>query len=108
MRALRMIPAALLLLTSAAAHAAVKLNYERKRGDETATGTMIVDAEHIRMEGMSGGRGPRGAGTVIVDAPGKRFIMIDGEKKTYRELTEADAKEMKERSEGMKAQMAER
>jgi hypothetical protein len=58
-----------------------------------------------------GGGGPRGGGrtgTVILDAVNKKVIMIDHEKKAYHELTEADAKAMKERRDAMMAQMAER
>jgi hypothetical protein len=64
------------------------------------------------MEGMGGGGGPRGggrsAGIVILDAGAKKVLIVDPEKKAYHELTEADAKMMKERMDAMKAQMAER
>jgi hypothetical protein len=114
MRALRMVPVAVLLLTASAAQAAVKLNFERKKVGDTggpSTSTMTIDAQHIRMDGMGAGRGPRGAGsasTIIVDGPGKRFLVLEPEKKSYREITEADAKQLKERADAMKAQMNER
>jgi hypothetical protein len=111
MRAHQIVPAAVLLLTSGVASAGVTLTYERKKADgETGTASMIFDNGHIRMEGMGGGGGPRGGGgrgAVIVDATAKKVIMLDSEKKTYHEMTEADAKQMKERMEGMRAQMAE-
>src|SRR5690242_18448764 len=114
MRAMLMVPAAVLLVTTASAQGAVKLTYERKKAGDSGpptTGIMTVDAEHIRMEGMGGaGRGGRGPAnnTMIVDGPGKRMLIIETEKKSYREITAADAKQMKERMDAMKAQQAER
>lgn len=104
-----------LALPSVAASAAVKLTYERKTSDGAHTSTMTFDGERIRMDGMGGGRrGAGGAGgggenhAVIVDAAAKKIIMLNPEQKTYRELTEADTKRMKERMAGAQAQMAER
>jgi hypothetical protein len=110
MRAHQIVPAAVLLLTSTAASAGVTFTYERKKtGGETGTATMMFDTGRIRMEGMGGGgRGGRtSSGAIILDAGAKKVLMIDPEKKTYHELTEADAKQMKERMDGMKAKMAE-
>jgi hypothetical protein len=111
MRALQLVPAAVLLLTSSVASAGLTLTYERKKagGGETGTAVMMFEPGHIRMDGMGGG-GPRSGGrnsSVILDAAGKKVIIIDAEKKSYHEMTEADAKAMKERMEAMKAQMAE-
>lgn len=104
-------PAVALLFTSVGAQAAVKLNYERKQAGDSGppgTATMTIDAEHIRMDGMGAGRPGHTSGAMIVDAPGKRFLIIDNEKKSYHELTEADVKQMKDRMAGMRAQMQER
>jgi hypothetical protein len=88
-----------MLLTSLVAQAAVKLNYEvKKAGDPgtPGTATVVVDAGHIRSDGMVGaGRGLRASHTVIMDAAG------------YREITEADAQQTKERMNSMKAQISE-
>jgi hypothetical protein len=112
MRAHQIVPAAVLLLTSSVASAGLTITYERKKAGsgETGTATMIFEPGHIRMDGMGGG-GPRGGGrntAVILDAANKKVLMLDGDKKAYREMTEADAKQMKERMDGMRAQMAER
>jgi len=102
-----------LLLTSGVTSAGLTITYERKKADgsEKGTATMMFEPGHVRMEGMGGG-GPRGggrsAGIVILDAGAKKVVIVDPEKKTYYELTEADAKMMKERMDAMKAQMAER
>jgi hypothetical protein len=100
-----------LLLTSSVASAGLTLTFERKNSSgETGTAVMMFEPGHIRSDGMGGG-GPRGgggrSGSMIFDAAAKKIVMIDPEKKTYHELTEAEAKAMKERMDGMKAQMAE-
>src|SRR5688572_24108489 len=112
MRALQLIPAAVLLLTSFGASAAVRLTYERKKAGASApepgAATITVDGERIRMEGMTSGQRAGRSSAMIVDAAAKKMIMLDAEKKAYREITEADAKQMKERMDGARAQMAER
>src|SRR6185436_836774 len=111
MRALHLVPAAVLLLTSSAASAGVTLTYERKKADgEGGTAVMMFDSNRIRMDGMGGGgrRGGGNSGAIILDAGAKKMIMMEPEKKTYHEMTEADAKAMKERMDGMRAQMQER
>jgi hypothetical protein len=107
MRALQLVPAAVLLLTSSVASAGLTLTYERKSASgETGTSQMMFEPGHVRMEGMGGGRARTGA--IIVDAAAKKMIMLDLDKKSYHEMTEADAKQMKERMDAMRAQMAER
>ena len=101
-----LIPAAVLLLTSTVAQAALTLTYDRKKVGEQGppgTATMVFDSGRIRMEGMTAHRGA--ASVMIIDGPGKKMLMLDPEKKIYREMTEADAKQMKERMEAMRAQM---
>jgi hypothetical protein len=111
MRALQLVSAAVLLLTSGVASAGLTLTYDRKNASgESGTAVMMFEPGRIRMDGMGGG-GPRGGGrtsSVIFDGGAKKITIIDQDKKTYHELTEADAKAMKERMDGMKAQMAER
>jgi len=110
MRALQLVPAAVLLLTSVTAQAAIRLTYERKKPGEAEshTSTVTVDTGRVRMEGMTAGQRAGRSSVVIVDAAAKRMVMIDDEKKIYREITEADAKRIKEQMEGARAMMAER
>jgi hypothetical protein len=112
MRALKLVPAAVLFLTSVSASAAVRLTYERKKagaaGAEPGSATITVDGEHIRMDGMTAGQRAGRSSAMIVDAGAKKMLMLDADRKVYREITEADAKQMKERMDGARAQMAAR
>jgi hypothetical protein len=96
-----------LLLTAASAQAALKFTYQRKHGDNTQVSTWIVDGERMRVEGMGRREGP-GVGAIVVDGVAKKILLIDQEHKSYREITEASAKQMKERMDEGKARMAER
>jgi hypothetical protein len=111
MREIKLAVASVLLLTSVSAQAALKLTYERKKAGDTGApgvGTITADAEHVRIEGLAAGRAAGRGGTVILDGAGKKMLMLEPEKKAYREMTEADFQKMKEQRDSMRAQMAER
>src|SRR5438552_3420221 len=97
------------LVSFGRAQARLKLTYQRTKvgeEDKPSTSIITVDGGRIRMEGLSAGRRAP-AGAMIVDGPAKKMLMIDSERKVYREITEADAKTMRERLAGQRARMME-
>lgn len=84
------------------ARAAVTIVYQRGTGP---VATVYVDGGHMRMENP--GRNER-EDAVVVDAAGKRVIMIDDKNKTYMEMTQEDRQRMRAQVEAMRAQMQER
>jgi hypothetical protein len=106
-------------LASAPASAALTLNYVRTQAGAKSDLRMTFDEHHIRMDGVhegpaagphggpGAGHGPR-ANAVIVDAAGRKMIMLNPDKRTYHEITEADLQQMKARLETARAQMQER
>lgn len=104
-------PASLLLLlpVAGAAHAGIKLVYERAHDGQTSTNTLSFEKQNLRMDGIQAGpRGQGGDGSILFDAERKVLTMIDPSQKVYRELNEEDAKAMKAQMAQMRAMMAER
>lgn len=111
----------LCLLGASPAHAALKLNYQRVQDGQTTENRLTFDDMHLRMDGLphegapaghdpGGGTAPRGprAHAVILDGTLHKMLMINTEGKSYREITESDMKQVKERMVAMRTQMAER
>jgi hypothetical protein len=73
-----------------------------QRGSDT-TSTLYVDGDKMRMENPGGKER-----VVIIDAAGKRMIMVNEAEKTYSEVTEADMKRFGEMMKQQRAAMAER
>jgi hypothetical protein len=110
MRFFGFVAVALVLLSTSAARAGLKLTYERKKAGEDAkvtTSIITVEGGRIRMEGMAGGGRHEAAGAMVIDEPGKKMLMIDAQRKTYREITETDAKQVRERMVSQRAKTLE-
>lgn len=100
-------------LASAPAWAALTLTYENAAespGGAPGVDTITLDGQRLRAEqsrSMSP-RGPGGPMVVIFDGATKKVVFVSQDKKSYSELTEADVKTLRERMEGMRAQMGDR
>jgi len=103
------------LLVPALANAAATLVVQTGK---QAPSTIYADGDRLRME-MSPDSGPAGpahgpgaaaraASVVIIDAVGRKMVMVNDRDKTFTEITEDDVKRMKVQMEAMRAQMAER
>src|SRR2546423_8970937 len=65
---------------------------QEKRGTNTSTNRIQIDKDHMRAEGRYG-QG-QGQTAVIFDAQKQVVRMVDGDKKTYTEITKADVDQM--------------
>jgi len=92
------------LLAGGRARAGVTLVMQRGANTQSV---LYVDGDKMRMENPGEGTGQR-ATTVIVDAAGKRMLMVDEAAKTYTEITEADMKRFGAQLEARRAEMEER
>ena len=92
--------AAVPLLLGARAQAAVTLVMQR---GADAPSTLYVDGDKMRMENPTGRER-----TVIIDAAGKRLMMVNDDAKTYTEITEADMKRFGEMIAQRRAMMEEK
>jgi hypothetical protein len=92
---------AVALPTFAAARADAGVTLVMQRGAD-APSTLYVDGDKMRMENPSGRER-----TVIIDATGKRMLMVNDEAKTYMEFTEADMKRFGAMMTARRAQMQE-
>jgi Domain of unknown function (DUF4412) len=92
------------LLVGGRAHAGVTLVMQRGANTQSV---LYVDGDKMRMENPGEGSSQR-ATTVIVDAAGKRMLMVDEAAKTYTEITEADMKRFGAQLEARRAEMEER
>jgi hypothetical protein len=90
------------LLLAGRAHAGVIVVFQR---GTAGPATMYLDGDRMRVDTPDRNEH---ATSVILDAGGKRFIMLDEKDKTYTELTDQDMKRMRERVEAARAQMQER
>jgi hypothetical protein len=95
---------ACLTLTAAPARAALTIVYLSGPAASSSS-TMYVDGGHMRVDNPE--RAERET-TVLIDAPGKRFVMLDDKNKTYTEITEEDRKRISAQMQAMRAQMQER
>lgn len=107
MRPFHLFVVAVPLLLPSFAQAGLKLTYERKAGDKVRTHDISVEGPRLRMDGVGGDRGAGPEAAVILDTQAKKLIMLNLERKTYHELTEAELKQMKEQMGQMKERMAE-
>ena len=101
--ALATVAAAPLLVVLMGGHAQAAVTLVMQRG-ASATSTLYVDGDKMRME--NAGTGP--AHTVIIDAAGKRMLMVNDAEKSYTEVTEADMKRFGEMMTARRAEMAEK
>jgi hypothetical protein len=88
------------LLIGGRAHAGVIM--VSQRGAHSPT-TMYLDGDKLRVDTTE-----EHVTSIIMDAAGKRMLMVNDKDKSYMEFTEADAKRMKAKVEEMRAQMQER
>jgi hypothetical protein len=88
--------------TLAAARAEAGVTMVMQRGAD-APSTLYIDGDKMRMETAKGGER-----TVVIDATGKRMMMINDEAKTYVEITEADMKRFASMATARCAEMKER
>jgi hypothetical protein len=93
---------AVLSAASGRAHAGITMTLQRGAGTPS---TLYIEGPHLRVDNAI--KDER-ASAVILDAAGKRFVMLDERNKTYTELTEADMKRMRGQMEAARAQMQER
>lgn len=108
MRPSQLLLLAVPLLLPSYAQAGIKLTYERKSGDKAKTHEISVEGPRLRLDGVGGGeRGPGVEAAVIIDTQAKKLIVLNLERKTYNELTEAQLNQMKEQMGKMKERMAE-
>jgi hypothetical protein len=89
-------------LAGGPAHAAVTVVTQHGNG---ATQTITLDGDHIRIDSPE--HSERGTATIL-DAAGKKLVMLNDQDKSYTELTEADREQMRSRMEAMRTQMKER
>jgi uncharacterized protein DUF4412 len=89
------------LLAGGRAQAAVTLVMQR---GASATSTLYVDGDKMRIENVGGAQ----EHVVIIDAAGKRMLMLNDADKSYTEVTEADMKRFGEMMTTKRAEMAER
>jgi hypothetical protein len=73
-------------LVGGRAHAGVTVVMQR---GAAATSTLYIEGDKMRAENPGAANRPS---TVIIDAAGKRFLMINETEKTYFEMTEAEMK----------------
>jgi len=92
------------LLVGGRAHAAVTLVMQRGANTQSV---LYVDGDKMRMENPAAGASQH-ATTVIIDAAGKRMLMVDEAAKTYSEITEADMKRFGAQLEARRGEMQER
>jgi hypothetical protein len=77
-----------------------------QRGGHPTT-TLYADGDRLRVDDP--GRDPAlGPTEMLLDAVGKRMVIIRERDKTYTEITEADRQRLKAQMDGMRAQMEER
>jgi hypothetical protein len=101
-RLLLMVGTVVALLPAGRARAGVTVVFQR---GASSPATMYLEGERMRVENIDKSEH---ASSVILDAAGKRLIMLDEKGKTYTEMTEQDMKQMRERVEVARAQMQER
>jgi Domain of unknown function (DUF4412) len=87
------------LLAGGLAHAGVTLTFQR---GTTEPQTLYIEKDRVRVENPGKDRS-----TVIIDAAGKRIVMVDDAEKSWSEMTEEDMRHFKEQLAGRKAQMEE-
>jgi hypothetical protein len=76
-----------------------------------STDTVALDGQRLRVEQSAPAGGGRGGAmapnAIIFDAAAKKVWLIQNDKKTYTELTEADIKDLRDRMQSMRGMMAE-
>lgn len=87
------------LLAGRLAHAGVTLVFQRGPSEPQ---TLYIDNNRVRVENSAKDRS-----NVIIDAAGKRIVMVDDAEKSWSEMTEADMRAFKEQLAARKAQMEE-
>jgi hypothetical protein len=89
-------------LAAGPAHAAVTIVTQHGTG---ATTTITLDGDHVRIDHP---QKDQRASATILDAVGKKLVMLNDQEKSYTEITEADRQKMRARMDGMMAQMKDR
>lgn len=87
------------MLAGGLAHAGVTLVFQRGAGEPQ---TLYIENDRVRIENPQKERS-----TVIIDAAGKRLVMVDDAEKSWTEMTEEDMRRFREQLAGRKAQMEE-
>ena len=110
MKTLRLVRLALVTLTAGTtllagglAHAGVTLTFQR---GTTEPQTLYIEKDRVRVENPGRDRSADRS-TVIIDAAGKRIVMVDDAEKSWSEMTEADMRAFKEQLAARRAQMEE-
>lgn len=98
------IAAAAVVAASLPARAGVTLVSTGSHGGHATTTTVELDGDKVRVVSDA----ERGGMTMYFDAATKTMTMVDAAKKTYRQLTPADMKQIRVQADAMKAQMASR
>jgi hypothetical protein len=80
------------LLAGGVAHAGVTLVFQR---GTTEPQTLYIENDRVRVENPGKDRS-----TVIIDASGKRIVMVDDNEKSWSEMTEEDMRHFKEQLAG--------
>jgi hypothetical protein len=85
------------LLAGGLAHAGVTLVFQRGADQPS---TLYIDNDHVRIENPA-----KEHSTVIVDAAGKRVLLLDDAEKSYSQMTEEEMRQFRAQIEARRAQM---
>jgi hypothetical protein len=96
---------ALLLCATTTAQAAVTLTFERKErhGKDKTVNTVFFDGERVRSDEAAAGS--HATESFVFDRAAKKVVLFETESRTYYEVSEAEARTMKERFEAMTGQL---
>ena len=74
-------------------------------GDTKYSGRLYVEGDRVRMQGTSSERGEESSGTVIFQPDPEALLVLNGDQKSYFEMTRADAKRIGQTIDMARAQM---
>jgi len=74
-------------------------------GDTRYSGRLYVEGDRVRMQGTSSERGQDSSGTVIFQPDPEALLVLNGDQKSYFEMTRADAKRIGQTIDMARAQM---